>query len=252
MAKTVKDPAPHTLTAQKREVYGKRLKKARREGQLAANIYGPGFTSASIFISYRDFSKVFSKAHETGIIQITLNGSQIPVLARQVQRHPLSHDLLHVDFRKVDLTKKIETEVPVKIVGEAPAVEQHGGVLLTQAAHLVVESLPSDIPQEIEVDVTGMSELGTEIKVADLKKSGNFEFKEEPDKVVLSIVAHKEESLEPEVAAPVAEEGATTEGAAPAEGGEAVPAAEGDQKAEDKPAEGKPEAKAEKQDKKGE
>jgi len=228
------DDQKYTLDATKREVFGKKLKKLRAQNLIPANIYGPGFTSTSVSVPAKEFSHVFSKARETGIIYITVDGQEIPVLSRQIQRHPLEHNILHVDFRKVDLTQKIETEVPIRIIGEAPAAEK-GGVLLTQADHLLVESLPADIPQDIEIDVSILDEIGKEIKVSDLVKDAKYVVKEEPEKVIVSIVAHKEESLEPEVAAPAVEgeEGAAAEGAAPAEGeapAEGAEAAEGGEK----------------------
>ncbi len=130
--------------------------------------------------------------------------------------------------------------MPVKIVGAAPAVAEKSGVLIVQHDHLQVESLPEDLPAEIEIDISGLTEIGAEVKVEDLKKSGNFEIKDEPGKLILSITAHKEESLEPEVAVETEAEG---EEAATAEGEEAAEGEQGE-KAEgeaEKPADDKKE-----------
>ncbi len=189
------------LNVQPRTVLGKKLKKYRIQGFVPANIFGPEFKSTSIGVQHKDFVKAYKTAKETGIVYLDLNKEEIPVLIKHVQHHPVSDSILHVDFRKIDLKKKIQTEVPVKIVGTSEAVTQKAGVVLTQSTTLLVEALPENIPQTIEIDISGIKELGREIKVSNLPKSATYEIKTEPDKVVISVVEHKEESVTPETTA---------------------------------------------------
>jgi len=189
------------LSAQIRTLTGKKAKKLRKQGLIPANIYGPEFKSTSISINFKEFLNTYKIAKETGIVYLQLEKDEIPVLIKHIQKHPVSDEILHVDFRKIDLKKKIETEVPVKVVGTSEAVSQKGGVLLTQSEFLLVEALPEDIPQEIEVDISSIKDIGQEIKVADLKKSDKYTIKTSPDKVVVSVIAHKEESITPETTA---------------------------------------------------
>lgn len=233
------------LDAQGRTVFGKKLRKFRHQGLVPANVFGPDFKSTSVSVQLKDFSKVFKVAEETGIIYLKLDKQELPVLVRGVQRHPVKHNLLHIDFRKVDLKQKIETEVPLKTVGESEAVEQKGGVLLTQANEVKVESLPEDIPHEIEVDISALKEIGDEIKVSSLAKSDKYTIKEDAEKVLVSVIAHKEESLiaetavvEPEVITEAPVEG--EEVPAEAEGTEPARQAKPSDKVQGKPAEGKP------------
>jgi len=226
------------LKAEKRTIFGKNLKKLRYDGKLPANIFGPGFKSQSISLDTKDFKKVFRTAKETGIIYIKLDSSDIPVLIRGAQKHPVSGDLLHVDLRKIDLKQKIETKVPIEIVGEAPAVAQKGGVLLTHINEVLVEALPENIPSKITVDITGLTEIGNEIKVSDLPKSDKYLIKEDEIKAVISIIQHKEESLVAETAPAAAPEVIEEKPEEGVEGAETVEGAE-------KPAEGKQEAKPE-------
>src|SRR3990167_9403968 len=222
-----------TLKVDKRDVLGKKVKKLRREGLLPANIYGTGFKSTSVTANLKDFSHVYKTARETGVVHLDLDKKEIPVLIKSVQRHPVSDLILHVDFRKIDLTQKIQTEVPVAVVGTSEAVAVKGGVLLVQSNTLTVEALPSDIPSKIEVDISVIKEVGGEIKVQDLKKSDKYEFKTVSDKVVVSVVAHKEESVtpdtvsaQPEVITEAPVEGEAVEGeAAPTEEAAAKPTA---------------------------
>jgi len=211
------------LAVTARDVFGKKLKKLRHQGVIPGNIYGPDFKSTAVSLAYKDFVNTYKVAKETGIVYLSLTGKEIPVMVKSIQKHPVTSLLLHVDFRKVDLKQKITTEVPVVTVGESIAITQLAGVLLTQSSHLMVEAFPQDMPQNIQVDISKIKELGKEIKVSDLSASTKYTIKEEPNKVVVSIIEHKEESIEPEtttVAPEVITEKAPAEGeAAPAEAG---------------------------------
>ena len=216
-----------SLKAELRTIFGKKLNKVRKQGLVPGNIFGPDFKSKSVSVVYKDLVKIYKKVGETGIIYISIDKESIPVLIKTIQKHPLSSSLLHIDFRKIDLLKKIETNVPVKTIGVSEAVSQKAGVLLLQSDTLLVEALPEDIPSSIEVDVSIIKDIGQEIKVADLKKSDKYVVNTPVEKVIVAVIAHKEESIVPEtaVAAPeiiteVAKEGEE----APVEGGEKKPA----------------------------
>lgn len=242
------------LEAQKRELFGKQLKKLRKEGKLPANIFGPDIKSEAITVNVIDFKRIYKQAKETAVVYIKHGTKETPVLIRSVQKHPVIDLLLHVDFRKIDLTQKIETKVPILVVGEAPAVEQKGGVLLTQLNEVTVEALPDEIPSNISVDISSLNEIGDEINIAGLPKSNKYSIKEEPEKIVISIIEHKEESLvaettpadQPEIIEEKPEGEVEGEETQPSEGKEKeeAPKEEGkkDEKQE-KPAEAKPEEK---------
>lgn len=225
------------LDATVRTVFGKNLKKLRHQGVVPANVFGPGYKSKSVTVPLKEFSKIYKLAEETGIIYLKIEKEEVPVLIRGAQRHPVSHLLLHIDFRKIDLKQKMETEVPVKTIGDSEAVNQKGGVLLTQSHTVLIESLPEDIPHEIEVDISSIKEIGGEIKVADLTKSDKYTVKDDPEKVLVSVIAHKEESLVAETTA--AEVEITTEVPKEGEEAEATEGKEEGKKEEAKPAEGK-------------
>ncbi|MBI4008977.1 50S ribosomal protein L25 [Candidatus Roizmanbacteria bacterium] len=229
------------LTLTPRTIYGKKLKKIRKEGNIPSNIYGPDFKSQAVIVSFKDFAKVYKVVKETGVVYLQLDKQELPVLIKNIQYHPVNDHILHVDFRKIDLKQKIQTAVPVKIVGQSEAVVQKGGVLLTLSETLQVEALPSDIPKYIEVDISQLKEIKQEIKVSDLVKTERFEIKELTNKVIVSVVEHKEESITPETAQAAAPEVITAkpeEGEVPAEGSvTSAPAGEPTAKAGAKPAE---------------
>lgn len=185
-----------SLSVEPRTVFGKRLRTFKYHGLLAGNIYGADFKSRAVTVELKNFVPVFKIAQETGVIYINLEGDEIPVLVRDIQRDPLDGRIIHIDFRKINLKQKIETAVPIELVGESVAVNQKGGVLLKQTDELVVEALPQDIPAHIAIDLSTLQEVGDEIKVSDLAPVSSYVIKEEPEKVIVSVTMHKEESVE--------------------------------------------------------
>lgn len=202
------------LVAQSRDVFGKRVNALRKNGILPANIYGSGFESKAINVNYVEFFKTFKKAGETTVIYVEVDGKTIPTLITDIQIHPLSRMILHADLRKVDLKRKIEANVPVVIVGESEAVDQKHGVLLTQMNQVTIEALPTNIPHEIEIDISVLKEIGDEITVGSLPKSDTYEVTDDPERVIVSVTEHIEEEIEvqtateaPEILTEKAEEG---------------------------------------------
>lgn len=204
------------LTVKPRKVFGKKIKQLRKQGLVVGNIFGQEFKSQAITAEFKEFIKIYRIAKETKIVYLKLDKDEIPVLIQNLQKHPVNDLILHVDFRKVDLSKKIETKVPIKIIGVSEAVAQKGGVLLTQTNELTVEAQPENIPSQIEADISSLKEINQEIKVSDLPKNPTYSINELPEKVIVSVVAHKEEAIVPEITttAPeiITEKPETTEG----------------------------------------
>ncbi len=226
--KTTSDKVKLLVT--KRTIFGKKLASLRRGGKVPGNIFGPLFKSQSIAMLTKDFTNAYKVAKETAVIYLDFEKTEIPVLITHVQRHPVHDQVLHVDFRKIDLKKKVEAHVPVVTAGVSEAVSQKGGVLLHGTETLKVEALPSDMPQQIVVDISSLKELRQEIKVINLPKSPKYEIKEAPERVVISVVEHKEQSVTPETAsaAPEITTAVPVEGAETTEGEAAPTAKEGD------------------------
>ena len=257
MKASVKKSSKLQLDAKKRDVFGKKLKKVRIAGMLPGNIFGPDFKSQSITVDVKEFRRIYNTAKETAVVYIKTDDKETPVLIRGVQKHPVTNLLLHVDFRKIDLSQKIETKVPVVVIGEAPAVTQKNGVLLTHLNDVTVEALPDQIPSNIEVDISSLIEIGSEIKVSGLPKSDKYTIKEDLEKPVVSVIEHKEESLvaettptgEPEIIEQKAEGEEVVEGeegkAAPEAGEKVAEAPKGEPKKDEKPSAPKAEPKPE-------
>ncbi|KKR50948.1 MAG: 50S ribosomal protein L25 [Candidatus Curtissbacteria bacterium GW2011_GWA1_40_16] len=233
------------LIAQKRTVLGRKVKQLRKDGIIPAHVFGHKVKTVHVQVKAGEFHKVFEKAGETGIISLAVDSQKLPVLVRNLQIHPVTDEPLHVDFYQVNLTEKVKVNVPLEVVGEAPAVEKKVGLLLTPVSEVEVEALPSDLPENIEVDISKLENIGDEIRIKDLKiDRSKIEIQTDEELVVASIgelVTKEMEAVEAEMEAEAAEAAAEV---APAEGeekpeGEA--AEEGaEPKAEEKPSEESP------------
>lgn len=204
MTKKEKKGQEIQLIAEKRTIFGKKLKKLRKEGLLPGNIFGQEIKSQAITVPLKDFTRLFRQVGQSQIIYLKLgkDGQSLPVLIHQIQKHPVTDVFLHVDFRRVNLEKKIKTKAPIKFINEAVAAQQNKGIVLTLADHLEIESLPTAIPKAIEVDLSSLKELNDEIKVKDIKINGNYSIIDPPEKPIVRIVAHKQETTESQVATP--------------------------------------------------
>lgn len=202
-----------TLKFEKRDLFGRKVNRLRKEGKLPANIFGKKVESTAIIIDYKEFSEVFEKAGETQIID--LGGK--PVLVSNVQVDPVSGMYLHIDFRQVDLKEKIEAAVPVEVEGESPAEKQNLGTVVQQLHEIEVEALPADLPEKIIVDATLLTEVDQVIYVKDLKVSKDVEIKTDLESIVVKVEPPQKEEVV-EVAPAPAEGEAVAEGEKPAEG----------------------------------
>lgn len=222
----------HTLTVTKRDLLGRKVKKLRASGQLPATVYGKKVKSVSITVPSDAFAKTYSEAGETGLVELSVNGSVRPVLIHHVQKDPVTGSILHVEFHQVDLKEKVHADVPLVLVGESPAVTEKKGVLLTILDEVEVEALPTDLMDKIDVDVRGLSEVNQEVRVGDLKVLGSITVLTDPTLTVVKVGSLITRQAEAEAAAEEAAKAAETAAAAEGEGGAAAPSAEGETPAE--------------------
>ncbi len=192
------------LKSQKRELFGRKVKRLRKEGLIPANIFGNKIESHAVSVDSKEFSDIFKKAGETQIID--LDGKS--VLVSNLQNDPISGEVIHIDFRQVSLTEKIEAKIPVEVEGESPAEKQNLGTVVQQIHEVEVEALPSDLPEKIIVDISILAEVDQAIYVKDLKVDSKVVIKTDSESIVVKVEAPTvEEVVEvaPTVEAPVAE-----------------------------------------------
>lgn len=209
----------HKLTAEKRALLGRKVKKLRQSGKIPGTVYGKDIASLSVAVTAADFDKIYKEAGTTGIVELTLDKETRPILIHHVQSHPVSGNILHVEFHQINLKEKVKTRVPLEFTGEAPAVSEKKGVVLPQLDEIEIEALPTDLPEKIEVDISGLAQVGQEIRVKDLKLPTGIEVLTEPEAIVLNVgeLVSKaaEEAAAEEAAAAAAQVAAPVEGAVP-------------------------------------
>jgi large subunit ribosomal protein L25 len=205
----------HSLKGDSRSIIGRKVKKLRGEGLLPATVYGKKIGSENLAVSATDFAKTYSETGETGLIELSVGSDVKPVLVHHVQRDPVRNTILHVEFHQVDLKEKVHANVPLSLVGEALAVTQKVGVLLSLLSEIEVEALPTDLPEKIEVDVAALAEVGQELKVSDLHVPSGVTVLSDATISVVKVGELVSKEAEEQAAAEVA---AAEEAAAPAEG----------------------------------
>ncbi|MDE3089730.1 MAG: 50S ribosomal protein L25 [Chloroflexota bacterium] len=230
-------PEEFLLTAEPRTVRGKQVSQLRRAGSVPAILYGSHIqTPLPLKIEEKTLKQIISKAGHNRLIKLNVDsGAARLVLAREVQRNPLTGRIIHVDFQEVSMTEKLTTPVPLVLVGTSPAVTRGDGLLIHGINTVEIRVLPGDLIPQIEVDVSGLLELNQSLYVKDLKVGEKIEILTPGDEMVAKVVPVKEEVIA--VEAPVAtaevevikkgkieEEG--IEGEAPAAGAEAKEAKE--------------------------
>ena len=188
------------LEALKREVHGRKVKKLRHQGLIPANVFGRGIKSQSISLNQKDFVSVYKQAGETSLIYLEIEGEKCPqpTLVANIEIHPLTQDLLHVDFHQVNLKEKVSASIPVEIVNEAPAVKE-GHTLTLLMDEVEVQALPTDLPDEIVVDVSGLVQAGDMVTVKQLSLDRSIvEIMVDEDEPVVIIQEATQESDESE------------------------------------------------------
>ncbi len=175
------------LNAKIRTVTGRKVKQLRKDGLLPITIYGKGIKSITAQVQEEDFAQVYETSGETGVVELTVDKKVHPVLIHTVQIHPVTSQVLHVEFLQVDLTKKITTSVPLVFVGESQAVKDNKGVLIELEDTVDVEALPTDLPEHIEVDISALSEVGDEVLVQALHTGTKITIVTAPETPVVRI-----------------------------------------------------------------
>jgi large subunit ribosomal protein L25 len=214
------------LKASKREILGKKTRFLRRQGVTPAHLFGHGLASLALQCDTPTLQKTIARAGMTRLIALNIEDDKQPhsVFIREIQKEPRSGALLHVDFYQVKMTEKIKFDVPIVLIGEAPAMKEKGRTVAHSLTELSVECLPDDLPPRIEVDISVLEDVEQAILVRDIALGPGVTVLDEPDQMVVKVSEVKVEVEEvPVVAeevaaeAEVAEEAVAEEGKEPAE-----------------------------------
>jgi large subunit ribosomal protein L25 len=232
--------------------------KLRRAGRVPATIYGRQAQPQNLEIGFDEINNLLHhSASENLLVDLSVENdarSKRLALVQEVQHHPLSGKVLHVDLHEVAENEKVTVQVPLETIGEAAGVKTGGGTLEHIMFKLKVRCLPKDLPEQIVIDVSAL-EIGKSIHLGEVTAPAGVEIIGEKSRTVVAVAAPRAEEEVAATAAPAAgdvemlkekKEDGTEAAPAPGKPGEKAPA-KGDAKAAapagDKKAEAKPEAK---------
>lgn len=194
------------LVAKKRKLQGSsNARRMRREGVLPGVVYSEGKEAVAVQLDTHEFELLLHHhTSETLLVEIDLEGEGVlPVLVKDVQHHPVTSELVHVDLLKVAADKPIHVEIAIEVVGEAAGVKAGGLLELVQHA-VAVECLPGDLVEAIEVDVSGL-QIGESLTAAELPLGSKLRLLGDADAIVVAVTEPRVESEEEEGGAGAAE-----------------------------------------------
>ncbi len=185
------------LTANLRQVSGKKVKQLRTQGLLPATIYQKGKPSVSVEVDYQGFVKAFNEAGYGQPIEINVAGETRLAMIKDVQIDPARNTYSHIAFHAVRADRIVEAEIPVEIVGEVPA-EKAGNFLVNPNTTVLVKATPANLPEVLKVSAETLVEPGDSLTVEDLTLPADVEMVSEPNMPLVMVEAPREEE-EPEV-----------------------------------------------------
>jgi len=183
------------LNANRRTVTGKHVKALRREGLIPAVMYGTGVDSVSLELPEHETSQALIDVGGSTLIDLVVGDETHQVLLREIQRHVIRRNILHIDFLKVAMDVAIRAVVPVELDGTAPAVRELGGVLVAGLDAVEVEALPGDLPDRIIVDLSVLVDFDTTITVGDLQLGEGVTLITEPDESIANVIYQSMEEI---------------------------------------------------------
>lgn len=205
-----------TLNVERRTVLGKQVKQLRRDGILPANIYGHLQESQAVQVATHEMERALKAHGATTLYRLVIapEGSEETVMVRHITRQPATNVIQHIDFFHVQMSEPMRAKVPVRLVGEAPAVKLHDGVVIQSLDYAEVEALPAELPEALELDISDMTDLNTSRHASALKIPRKVTLITPEDEIVISIQAPRvvvEEAPAAAEEAPAAAEGEAAE-----------------------------------------
>ena len=204
-----------------RAVTGKKVKRLRQQGTVPVHVYGGSGAPATLQAEAQVLGRILPQVGTNIPLHVEVEGvkGQDTCFIREVQRHPVTEDLLHVDFLRVDVARSIQAEVPIVMLGDPPAVRDLGGTLLQTSQTVLVEALPMQIPASVQIDVSGLDDFEKAVYIRELSVESDVTVISSPDDLIARVMPpRKLEELEVAEEAAEAEVEGEGEGEVPVEG----------------------------------
>jgi large subunit ribosomal protein L25 len=190
------------LNAQKRDA-SENTVEIRKDGFVPGVFYGPKEESTPIKVSEPEFIKMYEEAGESTIIALNDGDTEHQSLIHDVQFDAITGKPIHVDFYVIEKGKKVEVKVPLSFVGVSPAEKTLGGVLVKVMHDIAIKALPTNLPHEIEADITPLETFESQLKVSDIKLPEGVELNEDDLEAVVALVQEPKEEVEEEAPASI-------------------------------------------------
>ena len=178
-----------SLQVSQRDVLGKKVKELRRQGLTPLHLYGKGQPSLSLQADSPSVNDIVRRAGNNIPLNLSYSEAEDPALVfvREIQRHPISNQILHVDFYRIDITQRVRGLVPVFLHNESPAVRIHGGVLSQLIYSLSMECLPLDMPERIDIDISVIEIPDQAIRVSDFIAGEGVTVLTDPEEIIARV-----------------------------------------------------------------
>ena len=158
------------IKVQKRDVVGKNVRFLRKNGKTPIHLYGNGVESVSLEIETDELTRLLNRAGPNTPVSITIDNDSEPrfTYLREVQKHPVTEKVLHVDFLEVSTTEEIISNISVGLIGESPAIKSYGGRVNQTMRTIRVSALPKDLPERLEIDLSSLDTFEKVLRVSDI------------------------------------------------------------------------------------
>ncbi len=178
------------LRAEPRPILGKKVRFLRRAGLTPANLFGRNQESVTLQVETRALERALALGGGHTLLDLSIDGAGRPrsVLVRGLQRHPVTRAILHVNLYQVDVDRSTRTDIPIHLVGDAPAATLRDVQVLQVLHSLEVEGLPGDLPNAVEVDVSSLAEPDQAMLVRDIPLPDGITARADPDRLVVHAV----------------------------------------------------------------
>lgn len=187
-------PEHQTLTGQPRSILGKKVKQLRRQGLLPGIVYGPVVQDPRpVTVNAVEFDHVYRHAGSNALVDLTVGGETHTVFIRGIDREPVKKAMVHIDFYAPSLDRLLDSSVPVVLVGELPG--SVAGILTHHRSDVLVRALPRDMPQQLEADLSGLSDVNHAITVGNLPVPPGVEVLTPADEIIVSVEAPAAEAV---------------------------------------------------------
>ena len=178
-----------TVKLDPRTITGKKVKQLRRQGVIPVHLYGADIQPSNLQIEGRALNRLLPQVGTNIPVSIEVEDQEMENICfvREVQRHPVTDEVIHVDFLRVDVTRTVSAEVPLALTGVSPAVTQMAGTLLQNIQSLSIEALPMDMPAEVPVDISVLIDFDTTLLVGDIEVPGNVTVLNDPEETLVRV-----------------------------------------------------------------